>query len=347
MMGTGLAAITTINAQAVLNPAGESSQIMWYTTASLGGITNETPADRKGPIFSFSLSPPVHQPATYSPGTGGRYNRSDPLSYMITATIHEVSHSHMIKQDQRDVISQEYLNHRLINSIVRVPDRTELNEIQGYGDFTREQIINIPNSPPLAYNLILGNPAQFAQRIQDEYNRLIDSDAQLINRGTTGLAPNTPIVRPGPTVIRTIGPVLNTTPCYPANSDTCDDDYGTIEEDGTVIDVIIAGPNGIAETSSLQQTNNSRLILNSSWRNPERNERIGSTEINSRHQYGDAVDLAVGRNMSIERRIELHCILETAAKSIATKAFAEHLSLPVQCDAISAETAVTHIHAQR
>ena len=55
---------------------------------------------------------------------------------------------------------------------------------------------------------------------------------------------------------------------------------------------IVAGPNGIAETQAENRVTDVGLFLNSAWRNPERNEAVNGV-LNSRHQFGNAVDLDI------------------------------------------------------
>ncbi len=336
---------SSILARAAYNFHGSATDIAWEVTAAngelvSGRIRDADPADMRGQLLLFFPAPPEHP--DYTPGTENpsdiRYRRSTALSYRITARLGNKSDANTITQDQKDTIIQEYVNHGITE-----PTRTALREIQGFGDFTRDDVINVPGSPRLAYSLILGNPAQLAQAIQDEYNRLLSDDVQVVLPGST--VPNTVIVRPAPVNINTIGtPVLDTPPCYPSpDIYSCDDTYGTIIENGQEIDVIVDGGDGIAQTQVYRGTH-FRLQLNSSWRNPERNEAVGSTTPTSRHQYGDAVDLKILGVPGVSKA-EQNCILKTAAQRIVgiSNVLAEEGSIPHPCN----DNRVDHIHAER
>ena len=83
------------------------------------------------------------------------------------------------------------------------------------------------------------------------------------------------MVSPGAN-IQTIGPILDTAPCNGApNPATCDDTV--------MANSIVAGPNGIAETPAVNQVSDFRLRINSAWRNPEWNEKVGGV-INRSHR---------------------------------------------------------------
>lgn len=84
--------------------------------------------------------------------------------------------------------------------------------------------------------------------MRDQYNALLNDDVQVVAVGTPGLAPQAIVISPGAN-IKTIGPILETTPCNDApNPASCDD---AIENNN-----IIAGRNGIAETAAQNQATN-------------------------------------------------------------------------------------------
>lgn len=81
--------------------------------------------------------------------------------------------------------------------------------------------------------------------------------------------------------------------------------------------------------------------LNSAWRNPERNEAVGGV-LNSRHQFGNAVDLDITRPAEGLTTAQLFCILQTAGDAVAD-GFAEHFGTQRVCNAAD----VTHVHVQQ
>jgi hypothetical protein len=188
---------------------------------------------------------------------------------------------------------------------------------------------------------VLGNPAPIAQAVRDELNRRINDDVQAAAVGTSGLPPTAPVVTPGQAVNR-LGALLDTPACNGApNPQTCDDRVSGNQ--------VVAGANGIAETVAVNRVTDLTPGISSAWRNPERNEAVCGV-LNSRHQYGDAIDLeltadhvaaAGGKTMA-----QLYCLLETAADAVAASiggdALAELGSAPRNCDAT-----VNHVHIER
>ncbi len=85
-------------------------------------------------------------------------------------------------------------------------------------------------------------------------------------------------------------------------------------------------------------------MINSTWRNPERNEAVGGSR-RSRHQYGNAVDLDITTVPNEKTSAEAFCILETAAEAVvgAANAFAERNAVMRPCNAAD----VTHVHVQQ
>jgi hypothetical protein len=318
---------TVITANASLTGNGDPSEIEWTVTPTLGGVRNESPADRKGPTFSFTPDPPPHPP--YVPGTGcgnpgnGSCARSQPLSYAILAKYCGSNDTNTISQDQLDIIRQEYLNHS-----IAIPDRDEFRVPAATANFSAADVLTT------AYSVVLGSPETLAQNVRDELNRRIRDDVQAIAVGTTNLAPTAPVVTPGQNV-QEIGAILNTQRCNGAPQPaTCDDQV--------LNDAIVAGPNGIAETVAENRATNVGLRINSAWRNPERNEAVGGV-LNSRHQYGNAIDLDILGPAEGLTTAQLFCILQTAADATGANGFAEHFGTQRACNAAD----VTHVHVQQ
>ncbi len=163
-----------ISAQASLTSSKPTDQdeITWTITPTVGGIRNETPANHKGPLFSFVPDPPAH-PAY---GSGGSDRRSTALSYRIKAAFGVSEDSRTIVQDERDIIRQEYVNHG-----IAVPERDEFNAPIATTNFTVAEINNT------AYSVIFGQPGQFAQAVRDEYNRQIQTRLGLDHTPNYGL----------------------------------------------------------------------------------------------------------------------------------------------------------------
>jgi hypothetical protein len=116
-------------------------------------------------------------------------------------------------------------------------------------------------------------------------------------------------------------------------------------DDVVMGETIVAGPNGVANTTAAPAMTTFGLNITSGWRNPQRNEAIGSVVPNSRHQYGDAIDLTFSSLPAGLTMAECNCILETAAEAVvgANNALAEQSSTPRPCD----NALVNHIHAER
>jgi hypothetical protein len=321
---------STINANAILYPSGNTSNISWYTTAASGGVTDESPGDRIGPQYSFKPNPPAHPAYVGSidcdhPGNGS-CSRSAALAYSINCSYSGSNQSALarIAQDQRDIIRQEYKNHS-----ISIPARTDFHPPEGATNYSVATILHFTS-----YSVILGQPAQLAQQVRDNFNSLLHDDVQNIQVGTTGLSATDVVVSPG-TTIETIGDLLDTPACNGApNPNTCDD-Y-------VLSGRIVAGPNGIAETYAVTAATNFDVILSSAWRNPERNEAWSGT-LNSAHQYGNAVDLKPG-SVPGKTSAQLNCILKTAGSQVpGANAIAEHGPTVVACTAAN----VNHIHVEK
>ena len=303
---------TQINATASLTGGGDPNDIQWTVTGISGGIKNPQPANRKGPSFTFTPDPPTHT-------AGGNMGRSPALGFTIRAEVCSKSDQHVIKQDTRDIVRQEYKNHGIL--------------IPGRGEFT-----NVPAGEinKTAYApLMLGDPATMVANMRARYNALLNGDQQVAAPGTQHLAPTAEVVR-GTTSFDLIGRKVITPPCWPAARNSCDD---VVSADGSAI---LAGPDGTSQTTVL--TGNFTLTVNSTWRNPERNEAVGGVKT-SRHQYGNAVDMSPG-NASVgllNTQPGLYCVLKTAGSSVANFAQAENgPAHAVPCNIGN----VNHVHAQ-
>ena len=320
----------TIEAEATVAGGGNAADLMWTITPTIGAVRQVMPTTRKGPTLSFIPDPPDHP--QYLRGTGcsspgnGSCDASDPLKYAIkaqydcgTAGCAPDVDENTIVQDQTDIIRQEYRNHGL-----SVPERSEFNSVIGTANFTAAEINNT------AYTIVRGTPGTVAQTVRDVFNTKIHDDIQLRPFGSTGNPPSTPIVGPGANV-QIIGAILTTPPCYQGPPGCDDVRFG---------DLILAGPNGIAETRARFQVTSVPIRINSGWRNPERNEAVNGV-LNSNHQMGNAVDLDILSSAEGLTVSQLFCVLQTAADDAGYNGFAENFSTQVSCDAT-----VTHVHVQ-
>ena len=317
-----------ISATAALAPAGgNAGRITWAVRPARGRVRDEDPATRRGQRFAFRPDPPAH-PAYIAgadcgnPGNGS-CARSSALSYAITAQYCASSDTNTVTQDQLDIIRQEYLNHG-----IAVPARAGFHVPIATTNFTVGEINTT------AYSVVLGTPGDLAQSVRDEFNRRVLDDQQLVPVGAAGLPVGIPIVGPG-AVADLIGPVLNSAPCN-TGLPGCDDHI--------VGNQIVAGPNGIAESVAVSRNTNVPLVLNSGWRNPERNEAVGGL-IDSRHQRGNAIDLNVEAAEGLTRT-QLLCILVAAADAVpGTNGFTERGGVQTPCD--GSRGRVSHVHAQQ
>jgi hypothetical protein len=191
------------------------------------------------------------------------------------------------------------------------------------------------------YSVILGYPGELAEEIRAMYNQLIVDDVQVVPSGQIGLSPDTIVIRPGNTNINEIGAktVVYTQPCNGApNPATCTNHLSN--------GVIVVGSSGIAETTVAVTEYD--INLTSGWRNPQRNEAWAGA-INSRHQYGDAVDLQPLDDVPNKEIGDLNCILVTAAQRVVGaggKAIVENGAIfdpNMACN----DDNVDHIHANR
>lgn len=295
---------------------------------------------------SFSFVPDVqnepHVPATYTPGaqasislSGTRrtdvWRHNPHFGYIVKVYINgEERYNAEIKMDEIDVVRQEYINHDSAVAKVPVPNREQFAEVVNTPNFLAGDLNNT------VYGMVPGEPGALAEAVRAEYNSRIHDDVQAIAVGTTGLQAGAVVVYPGQDVVE-IGAILDTPACNGSTSSNCDDLI--------IGSTIVAGPNGIAETTALNEVTNYGLTISSPWRHPERNERV-SGHINSKHQLGSAIDMVVG-TVPGKTRAQLFCILESAADSIEGHfGLAEHNSTQVACNDVGAATRVTHVHTQ-
>ena len=137
-----------------------NESVSWTITPRSPGGAVAQPNSGAGRSFAFNLSfivPP-----------GGSRAASTALSAQINA-VHqpcELSTTNTITQDTRDIIRQEYVNHRISN----VPARSSFNRPTPTANFTVAEI-NVT-----AYPLILGQPGFLARRVRDEWNSLIGQE---------------------------------------------------------------------------------------------------------------------------------------------------------------------------
>jgi Glucodextranase, domain B/Peptidase M15 len=344
---------STITAQGDVSQTQNLSSLTWNVTPNSGGIQNQMPANMMGAVFSFmanigllftnsvtGLPSDFYQPGNHDCSTEGPLGicgRSAPLSYVLLASFCGSNTSNTITQDQRDIIRQEYVNHGLIP-----PDRTAIHPASGTTHWpvamARTNAIN-----NTAYDFIVGDPGQLAESIRSEYNRLLKSDKQVVLPGTSGLAAARIVVRADATIsVSQLGSLLHTPPNFGCvgGPNECDDLI-----DPNDPNAIIAGPNGRADTRVLQ--GDFDLLINSAWRNPERNEAVGGAST-SRHQAGNALDFFPVLNVADLDRLELMCTLLTAGTNVvgASNAFAEESPNNLnKCDATN--HLITHVHVQQ
>ncbi len=310
-------------------------QTTWSVTSAIGGIQQVQPPDRKGPQLTFIPDAPNHPQyvrgsANCTAGFGNPWNgsceRSEPLEYDIRAQYDENNFDvNTIVQDEVDIIRQEYRNHNQ-----PVPARSSFSFPTGSLFFPENQINVTP------YRVIVGTPGALADDVYTVFNALIHDDEQLVAPGTANLSPETPIVAPGARIDE-VGFLLTTRPCYRTSSPNCDD---RISGDG---DFILAGPNGIAETEARAELTNVGLRLTNTWRNPERNEAVGGV-LNSRHQFGDAIDIQLTGGADNLTETQLWCILQTAGVRVTGEAYTEIGPVQVPC---RTQDDITHVHVER
>ncbi len=336
---------------------GTFDSLMQWKATSVGPRSGSAdPATRSGPTFSFTTRPA-------SPLTTGSTTANPALAFDVVARIGAETAScpattYSLRQDERDVMRQEYSDFQTVNGDVSIPARSALQ------------------SPPIAtpslnggnYNLIFNGDILLA--MLDDFianlNAILGAQDTLVVPPCT-CAPNdqscfdqhpasckltaqtvvvragtsTSATRPADTTFNRQVIVFHT---RPGGDDTFDTQGN-----------ILAGPNGRAETQAntvvLPTFTRASLVVTSGYRNPRRNLAVGSQNPNSFHVQGRALDIA---NFDIPGLIPVpgvasaansRCIAELAGDRAvqAQNAFAEQGPTTLACDSAS----VDHLHMQR
>lgn len=301
-----------------------NGQISWQvqpSNAVTGPATPSTAANTD--IFIFNGR-------SLQPTTGSRAS-NQPLGYEVIArvivngiTIEDlVPPLSLIRQDTRDIMRQEYFDH----SSVFQPDRPSITSNDPFNngnyDFIAEQTA--------------GNLDRLAQNVNINANNLLNNDRQVVPVGTAGLVPAAVVVDPG-AAIRTVGPLGDTDP---EGDDAC----AAPLQNGSCNAAILAGPNGIAETTANNRNVSVNITISSAYRNPRRSVAVGSTA-NSLHVRGRAIDFDPrGMNVPGKTAQQMMCIVEDAGDraSIPGFSFAE---LPGGTPVLCNDPGADHIHVQ-
>jgi sugar lactone lactonase YvrE len=310
-----------ISARVTTTPADKANMAQWSVTAVTGNVRSETPANRRGPTFSFVPDPGDHDAYVRGSGCGSPGNgscaRSTSLSYTLTVNVGSAWFVRLPTQDQIDTIRQEYANHG-----IDIIDRDQFMIPIDTAHFLASSL------DTTTYDYVAGNPGDLAERVRTTLNTIIYDDVQITPFGQAGPQ----AVGPGPGVV-TVGPLLGTAPCWPAAPGTCDDVRAG--------NFILSGPNGIANTRARVEITNVGLTINSTWRNPQRNEAVGGV-LNSRHQYGNAIDLNNLPAFGPFTEAQMNCLLETAGNRNGN-GIAERNSTQITCT----DSTITHVHVQQ
>jgi sugar lactone lactonase YvrE len=310
-----------ISARVTTTPADKANMAQWSVTPVTGNVRLETPANRRGPTFSFVPDTDDHDPYVRGSGCGSPGNgscaRSTSLSYTLSVSVGSASFVRLPTQDQIDTIRQEYVNHG-----IDLPERGEFMIPVDTTNFLAAAL------DTTAYDYVAGDPGNLAERVRESLNRIIYDDVQLTPVGAPGLR----VVGPGANVV-TVGPLLGTTPCWPGPASSCDD-----VRSGSYI---MSGPDGIANTRARVEISAVGLTINSTWRNPERNEAVGGV-LNSRHQFGNAIDLNNLNAFGPFTAAQMNCLLETAG-NMNGNGIAERFSVQIACT----DATITHVHVQQ
>ncbi|MEP6536733.1 MAG: D-Ala-D-Ala carboxypeptidase family metallohydrolase [Bryobacteraceae bacterium] len=167
-------------------------------------------------------------------------------------------------------------------------------------------------------------------------NALLNNDVQVQPVGMGGLDTTAVVVKPGPDI-----PLRGAL----GNTNNQGDDVCTVLRGNVCIGAILAGPNGIADTTA----NNRHTVVDfsdqiaSGYRNPQRNRRVGSVQLDSYHQRGRALDITPV-NVPGKTTIDMYCLMVQAGKNTegGVNSFTEFSAVPRPCTAV-----VNHIHVQR
>jgi len=177
--------------------------------------------------------------------------------------------------------------------------------------------------------------------LRNHVNALLNNDVQVTAVGRTNLPPSEVVVSPGES-IPMVGPLMDTDP---EGDDIC----SVPLINGRCPGPIWAGPNGIAETHANNRNAYTSLTgtdLTSAYRNPQRNRAVNSSDVNSRHTRGKALDIDP-RVLSIPGKSsrELMCIIEYAGDLVVGDGFSFTESGPsdvVDCNS----NVANHVHIQ-
>lgn len=284
------------------------AQIRW-TVAPVGGVTRAaTPATATGPNITFK--------GASGQSTGGSRQANRPLQYDVTARVtvdgrqleDTVPPLEPIRQDERDIIRQEYIDY----ATQFRPTRDKVNAPQ-------TARFNTGNYSMIAEETA-GNLQNLLNQLGPVVNALLNNDVQVRAVGTRNLQPTDVVVNPGPDIATSGSNAVNIGPL--GDTDPQGDDVCTVMANGACNGAITAGPNGIAETRANNRNAGVNLssAIESAFRNPQRNRAVGSMSVNSRHTRGRAFDLvpnaAHGISVRGKTTNQLICIIEMAGDSI-------------------------------
>lgn len=284
------------------------AQIRW-TVTPVGGVTRAaTPASATGANITFKGSSGTSRAGSRQP------NR--PLQYDVTARVtvdgrqleDTVPPLEPIRQDERDIIRQEYIDYA-----------TEFRPTRDKVNAPQTARFNTGNYSMIAEE-VAGNLQTLLNALQPQVNALLNNDVQERAVGTQNLRPTDVVVNPGAAIATGGAHAVNIGAL--GDTDPEGDDVCTVTRNQVCDGAITAGPNGIAETHA----NNRNVSINltsaieSAYRNPQRNHAVGSMSVNSRHTKGRAFDLVPdaghGINVRGKTKSQLLCIIEMAGDGV-------------------------------
>ena len=313
-------------------------------------------------IFSFNASSLLP--------TSGSNEPNPPLEYEVIATVSigettfedRVPPLSAIRQDERDIIRQEYIDFGIMFQLNR-PDIAEPDQSTINSD-----VYNDGN-----YNLMINGILPDLKRdfVAELNNMLTTLDQQVValcpcspedqqcrdeNPYQCRLSPLDVVIQAGTidTTRRPPNPSYNRVVIIFHSVPGGDDVYcapNTGETSTTVVvgGFICAGPNGMADTIANTITftsyNINEFYVTSGFRNPRRNTNIGSNSLTSMHPRGRALDIRT-RRFAIQGLTSANpnCIIELAGDRAvgAINAFIEIGGNIVPCDDPNAD----HLHFQ-
>ena len=221
-----------------------------------------------------------------------------------------------IRQDERDIIRQEYVDFGTTFQPTRVLVDALANDLFNTGNYGMVAEETDDNLQTLL------------DSIQANFDALLNNDVQEVEVGTctgnvdpdencVGGNPNTVVISPGPGFTTAGRPVT-----FRGLGDTMPegDDGCTILPlvNGVCTGSVTVGPNFIAETTANNVDENVDLgdSINSAYRNPQRNRDVGSQFVNSRHTRGRALDIDPDSfTVAGKTNAQLYCYLEEAAEN--------------------------------